>query len=251
MKDMEIKEGDIFALGQHKLTCGSSSDSILLQKLLRDEKIRLALSDPPYGVSYVESKNGFKQDLACPINIANDNISSDSDYLSFSIAWIQAIIPHLESKNIFYIFNSDKMIFPLKEAMEESGVKLSQLLIWVKSHAVVGRLDYLPQHELIAYGWHGTHLFRKSKAKSVLFYPKPNKSKLHPTMKPISLLRELILNSSNMNEIVFDGFGGSGSTLIACEHLSRKCRMVELDPIHCATIIKRWEKVTGKTAKKL
>jgi len=251
MKDTEIKEGDIFILGQHKLACGSSSDHTLLQKLLGDDKVRLALSDPPYGVSYVESKNGFNHELSCPIVIANDNISNSDDYLKFSVAWLKAIIPFLESKNNFYIFNCDKMIFSLKEAMEESGVKLSQLLIWVKSQAVIGRLDYLPQHELIAYGWHGTHLFRKSKAKSVLFYPKPSRSKLHSTMKPVPLLRELILNSSNLNEIVFDGFGGSGSTLIACEHLSRKCRMVELDPIHCLTIIKRWEKVTGQTAIKL
>ena len=251
MKDIDVKEGDIFALGNHKLACGSSSDPLLLSKLLGAEKIRLALSDPPYGVSYVESKNGFNHDLACPIVIANDDISNSHDYLKFSAAWLKALIPYLEEKNTFYIFNCDKMIFSLKEAMEKSGLKLSQLLIWVKSQAVIGRLDYLPQHELIAYGWYGTHLFRKSKAKSVFFYPKPTKSKLHSTMKPVSLLRELILNSSNLNELVFDGFGGSGSTLIACEHLSRKCRMVELDPLHCLTIIKRWEKITGQKAVKI
>ena len=126
-----------------------------------------------------------------------------------------------------YIFNSDKMIFPLKQAMDQCGYKLSQLLVWVKTQAIVGRLDYLPQHELIAYGWLGKHRFRKSKDKSVLICPKPSKSKLHATMKPIALLRNLILNSTNTGDIVFDGFGGSGSTLIACEHVKRICFMVE------------------------
>ena len=244
----DIKNGDTFALGKHRLACGSCSDKELINKLIRGEKIRAVISDPPYGVSYTESKSGFEQKLACPQAIINDDISNESDYLNFSNSWLEVLIPYLDKKNSFYIFNCDTMIFALKKSMEKNKIKLSQLLIWVKSNAVIGRLDYLPQHELIAYGWYGTHLFRKSKSKSVLFYPKPTRSILHPTMKSIPLLRELILNSTNLNEIVFDGFGGSGSTLIASEHLNRRCLMVELDKTYCLTIIKRWEKITGKIA---
>jgi len=133
--------------------------------------------------------------------------------------------------------------------MKAAGFYYSQMIIWIKNTSVLGRKDYMPQHELIAYGWHGRHKMERSKDKSVIFYPKPHRSSLHPTMKPVGLLRKLILNSTKMGETVYDPFGGSGSTLIACEHLGRKCIMVELDPMHCSTIIKRWETLTGQEAK--
>jgi len=112
-------------------------------------------------------------------------------------------------------------------------------------------MDYLPQHEFIAYGWFGTHEFHKSKDKSILFYPKPNKSKLHPTMKPVGLLRRLILNSTKVGDAVYDPFGGSGSTLIACEQTKRRCLTIEVDPKYCQTIIDRFNKLTGKEVKRL
>jgi DNA modification methylase len=247
----KVKIGDIFQLGEHKLACGDINDKKLLENLMGKEKIVSLLLDPPYGVAYVESKSGFKQKLGCEKIIANDHDQTDQEYKEFSFNWLESIKPYLANKNSVYIFNSDKMIFALRDAMLKAGYKFTQLLIWIKSHAVIGRLDYLPQHELIAYGWYGTHQFRKGKDKSVLFYPKPNKSKLHSTMKPIGLLRNLILNSTKVNDIVFDGFGGSGSTLIACEHTKRKCLMIELDENHCSTIIARWEKLTGLKSKKL
>ena len=137
------------------------------------------------------------------------------------------------------------MIFSLREAMISSDFKFSELLVWIKTHAVIGRLDYLPMHELIAYGWHGTHEFLKSKDKSVLIYPKPNKSRLHPTMKPVGLIRNLILNSSRIGDVIWDGFLGSGTTLIACEQTKRICYGIELDPEYCEVIINRFEKLTG------
>ncbi len=109
-------------------------------------------------------------------------------------------------------------------------------------------MDYLPQHELILYGWSGTHDFKRGKDKSVVFAAKPSKSTLHPTMKPIPLLRKLILNSTDIGDWVYDPFGGSGSTLIACEHTKRRCVMVEMDPEYCATITARWGKLTGRHA---
>lgn len=137
------------------------------------------------------------------------------------------------------------MIFALRQACLEAGMKIAQLIVWVKDRAIVGRLDYLPQHELILYGWKGTHDFKRGKDKSVAFYPKPSQSKLHPTMKPVGLLRRLILNSTKVGDTVYDPFGGSGSTLIACEHTKRKCIMVEMDPEYCETIVARWQKLTG------
>lgn len=248
---MSIKSGDLFALGEHRLISGDATDTQIVKKLVGEQLIDVVLTDVPYGVGYVESKQDFTQSVAKQKIIANDQFQTNNQYQQFMQKWIRVVKPYLVSKNVFYVFNSDKMLFALEDAFTSEGIKFAQLLIWIKNSAVVGRLDYLPQHELIAYGWHGRHKFVKSKDKSVLFYPKPNKSVLHPTMKPIGLLRRLILNSSNRGEIIYDCFGGSGSTLIACEQTKRKCFMVELDPEYCQTIINRWEKLTGEKARQI
>lgn len=248
---MSVNTGDLFALGEHRLICGDATDSLIVKKLVGEQSIDVVLTDVPYGVGYVESKQDFTQSVAKQKIIANDQSQTNAQYQQFMQDWIRAVKPHLANKNSFYVFNSDKMLFALEDAFTSEGIKFAQLLIWIKNSAVVGRLDYLPQHELIAYGWHGRHKFVKSKDKSVLFYPKPNKSVLHPTMKPIGLLRRLILNSSNRGETVYDCFGGSGSTLIACEQTNRRCLMVELDPEYCQTIIDRWEKLTGEKARQI
>ncbi len=248
---MSINTGDLFALGEHRLICGDATDPQIVKKLVGEQSIDVVLTDVPYGVGYVESKQDFTQSVAKQKIIANDQSQTNAQYQQFMQDWIRAVKPYLASKNAFYVFNSDKMLFALEDAFATEGIKFAQLLIWIKNSVVVGRLDYLPQHELIAYGWHGRHKFVKSKDKSVLFYPKPNKSVFHPTMKPIGLLRRLILNSSNRGEVVYDCFGGSGSTLIACEQTKRKCFMVELDPEYCQTIINRWEKLTGEKARQI
>lgn len=245
-----IKPGDIFQLGSHRLACGDAVDSELVKKLVGEDTIDLILTDPPYGVLYTQAKAGFSK-VKVNKEIINDDITSEFDYAVFTKNWLVAITPHLSKKDAIYIFNSDKMLFALRDGMEQAGVNFSQLLIWIKNHAVVGRKDYLPMHELIAYGWHGTHLFHKSKDKSVLFYPKPSKSSLHPTTKPVPLLRHLILNSSKIGSVVYDCFGGSGSTLIAAEQTRRKCLMIELDPDYCQTIITRFEKLTGIKSSKI
>lgn len=243
-----MKLGDIYELGNHRLACGDATDKTLIDRLVAQDEIRLILTDVPYGVAYVESKASLVKSMSHRV-IENDQEQSPEEYTNFTKAWLDTVVPHLTKKNTVYIFNSDKMLFSLRDGMIASGVRFSQLLIWVKTQAVIGRLDYLPQHELIAFGWHGTHEFLKSKDKSVLAYPKPSKSKLHPTMKPVGLLRNLILNSSRVGDVVIDNFGGSGSTLIACEQTSRRCLMVELDPVYCQVIIDRWEKLTGLKAR--
>jgi len=169
-----IEYGDIFRLGEHRLACGKAEDPEILKKLIGPDILKMICCDVPYGIAVTESKQGFtgtKHKV-----IANDQIQSDESYAAFTREWLEAIRPYLAVKNSCYIFNSDKMVFALRAGMLQAGLKFSQLIIWVKSHAVVGRLNYLPQHELIAFGWFGTHEFRKSQDKSVLFYPRPSKS---------------------------------------------------------------------------
>ena len=245
-----IKEGDVFRLGSHLLLCGDSRDKELVSKLVGNRKIKSVIIDPPYGVAVTESKENFQPLLKNKI-IANDHIQSDEEYEKFTCDWIEAIKPHLERKNNFYIFNADKMIFALRNGMLKSGLKFCQLLIWVKTHAVVGRMDYAPQHELIAYGWYGTHEFLKAKDKSVIVCPKPNKSPFHPSTKPLDLIRRLILNSTRIGDIVYDGFLGSGTTLLACEQTKRICIGVEQDIEYCQTIIDRFQKLTGLIVEKI
>lgn len=245
-----IKLGDIIALGDHLLACGDARDKELVARLIGIRKIKAVISDPPYGVAVAESKEGF-QTLKKNKVIENDHLQSDGEYRAFTRAWIEAIIPHLTKKNSFYIFNADKMVFALREGMQDVGLKFCQLLIWVKTHAVIGRMDYAPQHELIAYGWYGTHEFLKAKDKSVIVYPKPNKSPFHPTTKPVGLIRRLVLNSTRIGDHVYDGFLGSGTTLLACEQTKRVCVGIELDPEYCHTIIARFEKLTGIKATKV
>lgn len=240
----------IWQLGDHRLAQGDCRDAKLLKKLLGDERINVLCTDPPYGVAVAESKRNFRT-LTKDKDIIGDQLQSDGEYRQFSKEWLEALVPYLAKKNSAYIFNADKMVWSLRDGMADSGFKITQLLVWVKQQSVIGRLDYAPQHELIVYGWYGTHQFRRSKDKSVLFYPRPNKSKLHPTTKPLGLVRRLVFNSTNMGDVVFDGFLGSGTTLLACEQTKRRCYGVELDPEYCAVIIKRWERTTGLKAKQI
>jgi len=245
-----IKTGTIWKLGDHVLGYGDSRDKEFVAKVVGKQKIKAVIVDPPYGIAVTESKRNF-QSLKKDKVIENDHIQSDEEYITFTKDWLDAITPHLEKKNAMYIFNSDKMIFALREAMLQTGCKFAQLIVWVKTHAVIGRMDYAPMHELIAYGWHGTHEFLKSKDKSVIVYPKPNKSPLHPTTKPVPLIRHLILNSTRIGSTVFDGFMGSGTCLIACEQTKRKCIGIEYDPEYVQTTIDRFEKLTGIKAVQL
>lgn len=246
-----ISIGSIFQLGEHILACGDSCDSKLVSQILKGQQVALVASDPPYGVAYIETKEMFNHSQTKHKAILNDHAQTDAEYREFTKKWILAVKPFLAKKNSLYIFNSDKMIFSLREGMLAAGCYFSQIIVWVKSQPVLGRLDYLPQHELVGYGWLGTHKFYKSKSKSVLFYPKPSHNKLHPTQKPIPLMRELILNSSKIGDTVYEPFCGSGSTLLAAEDTKRKCIAIELDPQYCQVIIDRFEKQTGIKAKKI
>lgn len=249
-RSVSVKSGDIFALGSHLLLCGDCTDADLVRQFVGKTKVDLILTDPPYGVAYVEGKQRFNQSSNAHLAIINDHAQDDEGYRTFTRLWLEAVKLHLATKNSCYIFNADKMIFALREGMVDAGYRFSQLLIWAKTAAIVGRMDYLPQHELIAFGWFGRHAFNKAKDKSVLIHPRPKSNTLHPTMKPINLLRRLILNSSVVGQTVYDPFGGSGSTLLACEQTKRRCLMIEIDPAYCQVIIHRYENLTGEKAKK-
>lgn len=237
-----IERGVLIQLGNHLVYCGSATNHKDVETLMQGQKIDLIATDPPYGVAVVESK----EDLSSRhIPIANDQLQSHEQYVDFTRQWLTACQSHLADKNAFYIFNSDRMIHALLDGLKAEQFLFKQLLVWLKTSANIGRLDYLPQSELIAYGWHGTHKFYKSKDKNILIYPKTQNNKLHPTMKPVPLMRHLILNSSKVGATVYDPFSGSGSTLIAAEQAKRRCFAMELEPKYCQIIVDRFKKMTG------
>ena len=244
----QVKQGEVYQVGKHIIGCGSSLDKDFVSQVVGTNKIRAIMSDPPYGVAYVENKKGLA-DLAVAKEIKGDHLQTEEEYTKFTKQWIDAVLPYLDTYNTFHIFNADTMFLALRTGMYMAGVHFSQMLIWTKNQPVMGRMDYLPQHELIAYGWYGKHKRERSQAKSMIVHPRPSKSKLHPTQKPIGLLRKLIGNVTKRDEYVYDGFLGSGSTAIACEHLGRKCIGIELDVEYVEVILTRLEKLTGEKRK--
>ena len=255
--DTNIKHGDIFKLGNHVLICGDATSKEDLKKLLSKNsgggliKIDQLLTDPPYGVDY-SNKNIFLNSIdkgnRVQKDIANDNIE---DYHDFFITILNNTVPYLNEYNTLYIFMSGKELHNLRLAIEDTNCYCSDYLVWVKNNHVLGRKDYNSKHEFCLYGWYGKHKFYGDFSTTVLCFDKPLKNDLHPTMKPIQLLSKLIKDGSPEKGNVLDLFGGSGSTLIACEQTNRNCYMMELAPHYCQVIIDRWEQFTGKKALKL
>ncbi|MFA5954230.1 MAG: site-specific DNA-methyltransferase [Patescibacteria group bacterium] len=247
-KESNNPSDGLWRLGSHRLLRGDATKKADVDRLINGDKVTLLLTDPPYGVGYVEGKQEFLKTIHRGNKskkftaIQGDGVGDD--YYDFSRKWLETVRPHFKDKNAFYIFNGDAKLREFLNALHDTGYTKSALLIWLKNHLVVGRKDFHPQHELIAYGWYGRHAFFGNKDRTTLFYPKPSSSKLHPTMKPPALLRRLIYHSTKPGDIVLDLFGGSGSTLIACEQLGRRCFMMECDTSYCATIVERWQKLT-------
>jgi DNA modification methylase len=245
----------IYKLGEHVIAQGDSTDPEFVSRVMSGVSVRAVVADPPYAVAYVENKDwvglrgpGMEGAVKGRKKIAGDQLQTEEEYSAWTERWIEPIKKHLADYNSYYIFNGDAMICALRDALKKQDGYHSQTLIWVKNSTVLGRKDYAPQHELIEYGWFGRHKFERGHGKTVLFCPKPTKAKLHPTMKPVELLRKLIANSTKTGEWVYDPFLGSGSTLIACEHLGRRCLGIELDEGYVRTAVARWEKLTGLKA---
>jgi DNA modification methylase len=237
------KLGDIWKLGKHKLICGDSTKLDTYEKLCKETKVDLYLTDPPYNVSY-EGKTKDK------LTIQNDK-QTDDEFIQFLSQAFVSADSVLKMGGAFYIWHSDSEGLNFRLACIEAKWKLRQTLIWSKNSMVMGRQDYHWQHEPCLYGWkegssHSWYSDRKQT--TIIKYDRPTKSKLHPTMKPVGLMEYLVKNSSKQEDIILDSFLGSGSTLMACEKLDRICYGVELDPKYCDVIIKRWENFTGKKA---
>lgn len=227
------RPGDFYLLGRHRLLCGDSTQAETLAQLTGNEPAALLLTDPPYNVDY-EGTNGKK--------IINDKLSPEA-FAAFLNKALQAAAAQLRPGGGFYIWYADKESAAFRAACEQNGLMVRQGLVWVKNHFVLSRQDYQWQHEPCLYGWKEgkTHYFTKDRSQStVLEFDKPIKSEEHPTMKPVGLFARLIANSTQDGETVLDPFGGSGTTLIACELQGRNACLAELDPHYCDVIVKRY-----------
>lgn len=252
------QKGDIWQLGDHRLMCGDSIDLEQVKTLMGGGKADMIFTDPPYGVSYTE-KNEFLNRIGKPLACVNP-IENDSHTPEEMNAFWEKVFGNLAEvttdKAAYYITSpqgGDLLLLLL--AIQNTPFQLKHMLIWNKNNHVLGRCDYNYKHEPIIYGWKkkGTHIFYGGgKFKTTVWdIPKPLKSDLHPTMKPVELVANCILDCTKEGDSVIDVFGGSGTTLIAAEQLNRRCYMMELDPHYCDVIIARWEKLTGKEATKL
>ena len=244
--EAKTKLGDIYILGKHRLMCGDSTDAAAVEKLMDGQKADIAVTDPPYNVGYT---GGTKDALT----IQNDK-QEDSAFRQFLSAAFTNMDAAMKPGAVFYIWHADSEGYNFRAACKEAGWQVRQCLIWNKNQLVMGRQDYHWKHEPCLYGWKegAAHLWASDrKQTTILCFDRPQKNAEHPTMKPVALLAYQIANNTKGEDIALDLFGGSGTTLVACEQLGRKCYMMELDPKYCDVIIKRWEELTGNKAELL
>lgn len=288
-EESKAKRGDIYQLGDHRLMCGDATDADDVITLMDGIQADLLLTDPPYNVDYGHkqaSLNRYDNGNRNTSDITNDKMT-DKDFLEFLECAFTNGKEAIKAGAAFYIWHAagrDGLLF--RQALDEVGLQVHQTLVWNKNRFVLGLSDYHYKHEPCLYGWKdgATHYFTDSRTEVTVFEDKlpdvdkmkkpelvellkqiyadrtnttvikedkPARSDLHPTMKPLPLMGRLIKNSSRQGEVVLDLFGGSGSTLMACEQLNRKCYMLELDPKYVDVIIDRWQEFTGKEAVKV
>jgi DNA modification methylase len=245
------KKGDLYRLGEHRLLCGDAIVIDDVERLMDGQKVDMVFTDPPYSVNY-EKKNRDVLKSKSYSKITNDDLSvQDIAKDLWKPSFDNMALYSKDGASIYVTMpqGGDQMMMMMMMMMDSWQVKHE--LIWVKSSPVfsMGRLDYDYMHEPIIYGWKKNHQFygNGEHKKSVWFIDRDG-NKSHPTMKPVALMGNAINNSSKMEDNILDLFGGSGSTLIACEKLNRKCYMMELDEHYCDVIVKRWEDYTGKKA---
>ena len=245
--DAELKEppitkpGDIWTLGRHRLVCGDSTKAETFDLLMAGAKANLVITDPPYNVNYEGSAG----------KIQNDNMGNEAFY-EFLLAAFRNIAAIMADDASIYVFHADTEGLNFRRAFADAGFYLSGCCIWKKQSLVLGRSPYQWQHEPVLYGWKkgGKHQWYTGRKETTIWeFDKPKKNGDHPTMKPIPLLAYPIMNSSMSNTLVVDPFGGSGSTLIACEQTDRSCNTIELDPKFCDVIVKRYIEQVGSSEK--
>lgn len=271
------KTGDVFQLGDHRLMCGDSTKAEDVAKLMQGEQAVLWLTDPPYNVAIQNSQG---------MTIANDNMASH-EFRQFLRDAFAAANTVLVNGCPFYIWFASKEHINFEGALNDNGLKVRQELVWNKNRFILGRAHYHWKHEPCLYGWKGDscRYFIDVRTRSTVYSDEeeididkmkkadmrkllhdildnknpttvincmtPTKDADPPTMKPVRLFGYQIANSSRPGDIILDTFGGSGTTIVAAEQLSRKARLIELDPHYCDVIIARWEKLTGQKAQKI
>lgn len=272
MKEIYVKPGDIYQLGKHYLMCGDTTSKADVEKLMDGVKADLLVIDPPYNINVSNSQG---------MTIAHDNMEKN-DFINFLTSSFDELNSSLKEGGAFYIWYADTSVYEFLSACKNVEWQVRENLIWIKSQFILGRQDYQWRHEPCLYGWKegASHYFVNDRTQStiiddsidldtateetlrdyiksllnfstVIYEKKPTVNDIHPTMKPLRLIGKLIKNSSKKNEIVLDGFGGSGSTLIACEELNRTCYTMEYEPKYAQAIIERWEQLTNGKAVRL
>lgn len=274
--------GEIWTMGPHRLICADSRDAGAFQKLMQGTPADLVWTDPPYNVDYHQGATTTSNSAKAPAGstIQNDALA-DAEFYDLLFRAFSAMLGVTKPGGCIYIAHADSEGLNFRNAMRNAGWLQKQCLIWVKNSVVLGRQDYNWKHEPILYGWKpgAAHYFgqdftlqtvldddvdigkmkpaelrgiinqlRNAIPSTVIREDKPHRSELHPTMKPVQLVAGMIKASSRENEIVLDGFGGSGTTLIAATKLARRARIVELDPLFADVIVRRWEDFTGERA---
>lgn len=283
-----VKPGELWHMGGHVLLCGDSTDAKAVGRLMSAmpsaggaASADLLLTDPPYNVALGQNGNRRKDGLI----IANDNWSSDEAFVEFLQSVFGNALSAMRPGAAFYVWYASMQSANFIEAAKRAGMDVKQILVWAKNTFALGRQDYQWRHELCLYGWKSgaAHYFTDSRKEStviaddrspigmskaelvefvkdllaqkgattVLEFDKPARSELHPTMKPVGLFAYQIMNSTRRGETVLDVFGGSGTSVVACEQTGRHCACVELDPHYASVIIDRWERLTGGTAERI
>ena len=253
-EEPKTKHGDIYKLGNHYLMCGDSTKESDVAKLMNNNKADLFLTDPPYNVALgnhdTPETARQRHRRTDGLIIMNDKMS-DNDFLDFLTKCFSIAKDNMKDGASFYIWHADNESLTFRQALKNSGLELRQTLIWNKNAITLGRQDYQWKHEPCLYGWKdgASHSWFSDRSQpTVLDFKKPSRSEDHPTMKPIELFAYQIKNSSKVNDIVLDTFGGSGTSIIACEQLNRLCFTMELDPRYCDVIVDRWETFTNQKA---
>ena len=233
-----VEKGDVWVVGRHRLVCGDATSAEDVAILMDGKKANLIVTDPPYGVSF-KSNSG--------LTIKNDSMKNEEFY-NFLHKSFENMVAHLESGGSAYVFHADTEGLTFRKAFIDAGFHLAGVCIWSKNSLVLGRSDYQWQHEPVLYGFlkNGKHRWYSDRKQTTIWnFNKPKRNENHPTSKPLDLLSYPIRNSSQENAIVIDTFGGSGSTLMACEQTNRICFTLELDEKYASVILRRYVEDTG------
>lgn len=239
------KPGDVWICGNHRVLCGSATELTDVEKVMDGGLADMVFTDPPYNVNYANSAKDKMRGTNRPIK--NDNLGEDfQEFLHDACSNMLKV-----TKGALYICMSSSELHTLHSAFTQAGGRWSTFVIWAKNHFTMGRADYQRQYEPMLYGWKdgNDHFWCGARNQGdVWFINRPVANKLHPTMKPVELVERAILNSSKTKDVVLDSFGGSGTTMIACEKTNRHARLIELDPKYVDVIVQRWQEFTGKEA---